>query len=134
MGIIFMGSTDIGSSQHTSRIIIPFLKWLKPDISAHSIHIAQAMLRKSGHVSEYAALAMLMWRCRRKMTGNDKEWIWTEAPRFIGAAAFYAATDEFHQYFVVTRQASVWDVLIDSMGAMAGLMFVWFVGKCAKYW
>ena len=32
------------------------------------------------------------------------------------AAVLFAASDEFHQTFVPTRDGTVWDVLIDSMG------------------
>ena len=37
----------------------------------------------------------------------------------------YAATDEFHQSFVPSRQAAVQDVLLDSCGSGFGLVAIW---------
>ena len=37
---------------------------------------------------------------------------------------FYAITDEFHQYFIPGRSAEIRDVLIDSSGALTGILFV----------
>ena len=36
--------------------------------------------------------------------------------------AFYAATDEIHQYFVPGRSARLFDVGIDSLGVMTGIL------------
>jgi VanZ family protein len=38
------------------------------------------------------------------------------------ACLFVAVTDEFHQTFVASRSASVRDILIDSGGAILGLL------------
>ncbi|MEH6908026.1 VanZ family protein [Neobacillus drentensis] len=40
----------------------------------------------------------------------------------IGICLFFAMTDEFHQLFVLGRVAQVKDVLIDSAGAIVGLV------------
>jgi VanZ family protein len=39
-------------------------------------------------------------------------------------AALYASTDEWHQSFVRSREGSVWDVLLDSVGVFLGLCVV----------
>jgi len=31
--LIFIGSTDLMSAEQTSRFFVPFLRWLKPDVS-----------------------------------------------------------------------------------------------------
>ena len=66
MGLIFAGSTDILSSQHTSRIIGPLLRWLNPNVSDQTIRAVQAVVRKGSHVAEYSVLALLLWRARRR--------------------------------------------------------------------
>jgi len=33
----------------------------------------------------------------------------------------YASSDEFHQSFMVGRQGSLWDVLIDAIGIILGM-------------
>ena len=46
-----------------------------------------------------------------------------------GIAALYAAADEFHQLFVPGRSGQVSDVMLDSAGALAGLLILALVRK-----
>jgi len=46
----------------------------------------------------------------------------------------YAASDEFHQLFVPSREASVLDVLIDTAGAVFALLLIWFIGRWRRRW
>lgn len=49
----------------------------------------------------------------------------TRKQQIIGSlafGAFYAGTDEFHQYFVPGRSARLFDVGIDSLGVMTGIL------------
>ena len=133
MLVIFTASTDVGSSHRTSRILVPLLRWFQPDISDNTIFAVQAFVRKSGHVSEYAILALLLWRARR-LDRRGETWKWPEFWLVVVCCAVYAGTDELHQAFVPTRQASLIDVLIDSTGAAAGLLLLWAVGRYRKKW
>ena len=65
---IFIGSTDLMSAEQTSRIILPFLRWLNPDISMETIAQVQFVVRKCAHLTEYAILAMLLWRAAYRGT------------------------------------------------------------------
>ncbi len=120
IGIIFAGSTDIFSTQQTSRYLVPFLRWLDPHISISAIAAIHFALRKLGHLTEYAILAALLWRALRSAR-NLRARMTT---LFVGVwvtCAIFAASDEFHQSFIATRTASLNDALIDSLGAAAGL-------------
>ena len=135
MGLIFFGSTDLFSSQHTSRIIGPLLRWLNPNVSEETIRAVQTVVRKGWHATEYSVLGLLLWRARRKPVKHDsRPWSWTEAAVAVLLAAVYAATDEFHQSFVPSRGASAWDVLLDTLGALAGLFVLWWSGRRRKLW
>ena len=135
MILIFAGSTDLLSSQHTSRIIGPLLRWIYPNVSDDTIRAVQAVVRKSGHVTEYSVLALLLWRARRKPVRNDfRPWSRRDAVFAVVCAGIYAATDEFHQSFVPSRDASVFDVLIDTCGATVGLVLLWLFGRWRKLW
>jgi len=126
MGLIFGGSTDLLSSQRTSRILGPLLRWLNPNVTDDTIRAVQAAVRKSGHVAEYSVLAMLVWRARRQPGKNDpRPWSWRDAAFAIALAGVYAVTDEVHQWFVPSRGASAWDVLLDTLGAAAGVLVLW---------
>jgi len=104
--LIFVGSTDILSSEHTSRFLIPFLRWLDPQISMATLVTAQIIIRKLGHLTEYAILAALLWRALRSETA----WKW-KMPIVSGVVwagcAIFAASDEFHQSFVPSRTSSI---------------------------
>ena len=135
MGLIFSASTDAMSSRRTSRIIGPLLRWLNPNVSDETIRAVQAVIRKGGHVAEYAILAVLLWRARRKPFKNDlRPWSWGEAARAVFYAGLYAASDEFHQGFVPSREASVWDALLDTVGAAGGLWLLWRLGRWRRRW
>ena len=126
MALIFSASTELGSTRRTSRFLIPFLRWVAPDISPRSLDTVQLLVRKAGHAAGYAILAALLWRARRRREGPlNPAWDWDAARFAFGLAVFYAATDEWHQTFSASRQGSVADVALDSAGAVAGLTAIW---------
>src|SRR5690349_16332641 len=65
MVLIFIGSSDVLSAEHTSRFLVPFLRWLDPHISYATIAAVHLVVRKLGHFTEYAILAALVWRALR---------------------------------------------------------------------
>jgi VanZ family protein len=117
MIFIFIGSTDLLSAEHTSRFIGPFLRWFAPDVSDAAIASVQLVVRKFGHFTEYAILAVFI--CRALRHGPLRANAIFVVSFLI--AAVYAALDEFHQSFVASRTGSPWDVAIDWVGAFAGL-------------
>jgi len=121
LGVIFLASTDLMSAEHTSRFIVPFLRWLKPDISPEALASIHFIVRKCAHLGEYAVLALLLLRAAIFMTNLKR----SLAILFVSvwvACLFVAATDEFHQTFVASRGASARDIMIDSGGAILGLL------------
>jgi VanZ family protein len=137
MAVIFAGSTNLGSSQRTARIIGPILRWFKPDVSEQTIAGVQAVVRKGAHVTVYSVLAMLTWRGRRVARGAPRllaDWSWREAWAIVLFCAIYAVTDELHQTFVATRLGQPLDVLIDSVGALCGLLLIWMIGQRMSRW
>ena len=130
MGVIFSASSDQASMSHSSHIIGPIVRWLFPHLSDEAVHASVMFGRKCAHVAEYAVLALLLWRALRKpQRGDAWPWEWSEAGLALGLTALYAASDELHQLFVPSRQASVRDVLLDTLGGAVGLLSVWAVGR-----
>lgn len=122
MAVIFVLSSDLGSGAHTSRFIDPLLRWLMPQVSAAGLQRAHFLIRKAGHLTEYAILGILLWRAWTVPTvGAGQPRRWKKALFCLSLAAIYAAGDEFHQSFVPSRGASVQDVMIDACGAFIGL-------------
>jgi VanZ family protein len=127
VGVIFIGSTDLMSAEHTSRFIVPFLLWLKPDISAETLASIHFIIRKCTHLGEYAILALLLLRAVTLMTKSNRS-IPTRYLSVLSVSLIVAATDEFHQTFVASRGASVQDIMIDSSGAVLGLVIASIIG------
>ena len=135
MVVIFSASSDSLSFQHSSRILAPIIHWLLPHLSEHAVSDIVFFIRKCAHLTEYAVLALLLWRALRKPVGNDRRpWRWTDAGFAILFVALYAASDEIHQLFVPNREGRLADVLIDTSGAMAGMFLLWTIGRLSKHW
>jgi VanZ family protein len=121
LGVIFLGSTNLMSAEHASRFIVPFLLWLKPEMSPQTIWYILVVVRKCAHVSEYAIVALLLWRALRSVPGLRTKTLMVFGAALVGCA-LVAASDEFHQAFVKSRTPSVRDVLLDVAGALLGLL------------
>jgi VanZ family protein len=135
MVAIFSASGDKQSFQHSSRIVGPLLHWLLPNLSEHAVYNVVIAVRKCAHLTEYAILAILVWRAVRKPAWRDtRPWYWSEAGVALWMSALYAATDEFHQTFVASREGCLRDVLIDSSGAAIGLLVLYFLGRKFRFW
>jgi len=125
MAIIFAGSTDLMSAEHTSRIIVPLLRWFFPTISPLTLVRVEFFLRKAAHVSEYALLAVLLYRAFVHTVFQSRRAL--SAGTVLLSCAAYAASDEFHQSFVPSRTASLRDVMIDVCGATLAVLLYWSI-------
>src|SRR5207244_12040833 len=97
---------------------------------------AQFIVRKAGHVSEYAILATLLWRALRRAALRERRMsilrLRSGQVLFLTvlvACGLFAASDEFHQSFVPSRTASANDVMIDICGTLIGLSICWMFAK-----
>jgi VanZ family protein len=118
--LIFLASGDLMSAEHTSRFLVPILRWLNPEISVGTLAEIHFCVRKAAHVTEYAILALFVSRAIFRENSNR-----ARSALFVGAwiaCTLVAACDEFRQSFVESRGASPWDVMIDSAGAIFGLL------------
>ena len=135
MGIIFYASTDAGSPQHTSRFLGPFFRWLFPKWPADWVDEACYIVRKFAHGYEYMILCLLSWRAFRGRPDRvGPAWKRATAWKAWGVATVYAASDEFHQWFVPGRHAAVQDVVIDSCGAATGIAALHLLGRWRRWW
>ena len=73
-------------------------------------------------------------RCARSPRRATPPWRWSKAGLVLALVALYAASDEIHQAFVPSREASAWDVLLDTTGAAFGLLCLWAAGRLRKRW
>jgi VanZ family protein len=135
MALIFGASTDLMSSNRTSRFIGPVLRWVFPDLSDRAVRQVQLAVRKAAHVTEYALLALLLYRAlRRTLERSPETWCRQCAGWAFGITVLYAASDEWHQSFVPSRDGSIHDVIIDGAGAALGLAlwYGWLLWRQAR--
>jgi len=125
MVIIFSASSDRLSLQHSSHLLGPLVHWLFPNLEDPAVAQIIFLIRKCAHFTEYGILALLLWYALRRSRRSDPYRVRGSEPWLaLGLVALYAATDEWHQSFVPSRQGSVWDVLLDTSGAACALLMV----------
>lgn len=116
MVFIFSMSTGEFTAQNTSRFIEPIIRFLLPWASTLTIDVLHGVIRKCGHLTEYFILGLLLFRA---FWGGSKEGRVTRwAALAVLVVVLYAASDEFHQWFVPGRTASPMDVGIDTVGGI----------------
>jgi VanZ family protein len=114
-------STGVFTTEHTSRIIMPILRWLLPHAAPETLSLIHYVIRKCGHFTEYFILSLLLLRGFR---AGHRDFGLRWALIVILIVAGYAALDEFHQSFVPGRGAAVSDVLLDTTGGAAAQLVV----------
>lgn len=135
MALIYGASTNAGSSQQTSRIIDPFLRWLFPSMSAEGRAWGVVIIRKAAHLTEYAVLAMLLLRALRQQPEPPVAgWRWHLAGAAVLGGLALSLSDELFQTFWSERSGSLWDAALDTLGASAGAAFFWLVGRIRRRW
>jgi VanZ family protein len=120
--LIFIGSGSVLSAEHTS-VVLRVFQWFFPSAGPASLAWFHFLVRKAGHLTEYAILATLAARAFRNSSHLFIKQHWFKFSLLL--AAIYALTDEFHQSFVPSRTASIHDSLIDSAGALIALSIIW---------
>ena len=128
-GLIFMDSGNVLSAAHTS-LLLRAVRWLFPNVRDESLAVFHLLVRKAGHLTEYAILATLAARAFRGSSHDllRRHWFWVS----LMLAIAYALTDEFHQSFVPSRTASIYDSMIDSVGALIALTIIWLRHQTAR--
>ena len=122
MGVIFYFSHQPGdvSGETSGRIVemisgavttvLPFV-----DIPEEGLHF---VIRKGAHFSVYAVLGLLSFNAFLQSGVKGKKALFFA---WLLATA-YAGVDEYHQTFIPGRSGEVTDVMIDSAGAITGIL------------
>ena len=117
---ISFASTSQFSAVNTSTVLRPLVLWFLPSVNETQLATVHFVLRKLGHFTEYAVLAYL---ARRAFISSSREFLrryWFQCAFLL--IVIYALLDEFHQSFVPSRTASIYDSAIDVAGGLAVLV------------
>lgn len=138
--MIFGFSSDNGQeSSELSRKVMDFLISVyyklvggsgEPVVIDPNAVPLEEIIRKMAHFAEYMAVGFLSF-------GIMVLWIeslWKGIGMVILQLMVSGALDEFHQYFVPGRYASLKDVMIDTAGGMTGALAILCMIGCKKIW
>lgn len=98
------------------EIVLTFLSVLPISFDPELLHI---FIRKLAHFSAYFILGMLVYHSVYLFCKHENRSIIVA----ITISIIYAISDEFHQTFIPGRSGEFRDVLIDSFGALTGIIF-----------
>ncbi len=120
--LIFIGSSNLLSASNTSLFLARPLHWLFLQASDATLRVLHFALRKAGHFTEYAILALLAARAFRTSSREllRSRWFWVSLLLVVA----YSLSDEFHQSHVPSRTGSIYDSMIDSAGGLTALAFL----------
>lgn len=117
------GARSTSIADGIAKLFYPGFGDLSEAEQAAILASADHILRKCTHFCVYAALGALLLLDSLCFTTTPPVHIL----RALLAAALYAASDEIHQSFVPGRGPAVTDVLLDSAGALCGILFIWLL-------
>jgi VanZ family protein len=121
LAIIAVESTDMMSGAHTGSFLSAILTPFFGTLSYHQLDLINFLLRKTGHLTGYAILSLLVFRAlQRTFAGSLRRW----AALAVAFTALVASADEYHQSFLPSRTSSVRDVMLDTCGAVLMMIFV----------
>lgn len=122
LAFISFASSDNFNASNTSRIIGPLILWLFPNTKPETLAVVHFITRKIAHFTEYAILGFLAARAFRTSPrpGIKQRWFLICALLVV----LYALLDEYHQSFVPSRTASIFDSFIDMAGGLTVLLVV----------
>mgnify|MGYP003023101221 CR=1 FL=1 len=90
--------------------------------------VIEKIVRKSAHFSIYCLLGFLSMFAAYCFFSKRVLQLGTS----LLVSVAYAASDEMHQLFVPGRSAEFGDVLIDSLGALLGIIIMWMILAIAR--
>lgn len=115
--IFIMSSLEGDASNAKSYFIVDIFKNIGLINSIRYEDGLNFIIRKSGHFLEYLVLAILLYRAMKEYICNEYFMLF-----IIMFVFLYACSDEIHQLFVVGREGKFFDVIIDTLGGVAGIL------------
>jgi len=126
----FSNQTGTNSGGLSTRITEFILGIFNLELEAEAFNFCQFLVRKTAHFSEYAIFSVLIFNAVYNTFSLKIKY--TALISFI-CAALYSISDEFHQLFIADRVGSPIDCMIDSFGALTGVLFclatIYFIKK-----
>jgi VanZ family protein len=125
MAAIFVFSTDNFSGENTGGLFFKIFHAIIPGLTEEKFGFLHFLIRKVAHFTEYAILALFLFRAFR--SGDVVKWKRTWAFYSILSVVAYSLLDEYHQTWTAHRVGSIYDSLIDCLGGIAAMTLLWLL-------
>lgn len=99
-------------------------------MSTLGMNALEVAVRKAAHIIEFGILGAL-WYGYFYVSRVEK---FKPATAAFTVSVLYAVSDEVHQYFVPGRAARWYDVCIDTLGIVLGILAVIYIFRRYKKW
>ena len=118
LAVIAVESTNLGSAEHTGRILFPVFHFLfRMDLEQFVFW--HFLFRKLGHVIGYFILSVLLFRSwRATFPRLSTRWCLQWATIALLTTSLVAMLDEWHQSYLPSRTGTVRDVILDTVAAL----------------
>lgn len=118
------------ASESFIRFFLDSINFLDESAKEALVSSLQFVVRKAAHFTVFATLGVFSYSAMLTYSIKNKTQIYTAG----AICLIYAASDEIHQIFVDGRAGRLYDVGIDFMGSIIGILFVYLIIKCVKLW
>jgi VanZ family protein len=123
LAFISFASSDGFSANNTSRVIEPIVLWLFPHTSQAHLELIHFLTGNSPILVSTHCLRF--WQpalsVHLRTLTLKRRWFFVS----LAIIVLYALLDEYHQSFVPSRTASVFDSFIDMSGGVTALVVIW---------
>lgn len=122
------GEDSGNTSGKFTELIIRILTGQSVDLNSPTIQMIETIIRKLAHYTIYTIGGFLIMNYAYTTDKTLKE-------KMLYSICFgggYAITDEIHQFFVPDRSARVFDVGIDTLGVITGVLIYLLLRKCLQ--
>lgn len=121
MIIIFWFSNEPGViSDEKSKSVLHLFKILGLNLNSILGDIANFIVRKIGHFTEYMILYVILFKALKEHCTFKKALVLSIIFVFL-----YACSDEVHQLFVLGRSGKIKDVIIDTCGGLMAMTIIY---------
>ena len=112
------GTESSGTSSKVTKVVVNIVIKDKEEPNQQTIEKIEKIVRKGAHYTIYTIGGFLIMSYTYSLEKTKKQKILYS----LLFGAFYASTDELHQYFVPGRSARLFDVGIDTLGVFTGII------------
>jgi len=111
-------------SDEQSYLVISMLRTIGINFNSVFGELSNFVIRKLGHFTEYFILYVLFYNVLKEYFKFKSSILLSIVFVFL-----YACSDEFHQLFIIGRDGSIKDVILDTSGGMIGMLIVYIKNK-----